>query len=78
MCPLNYYNDPTMTSNGKYCTKCITGCLACTTATACQSCQNVTDPITSIITNYFKAISIDSCEKSCLLGYFGNVLSNKC
>lgn len=39
-CPPNYFNDPNITVNFYYCTKCTAGCLTCTGGglTACQTC----------------------------------------
>ena len=77
-CPDNYYNDPTMTANYRYCTQCQAGCLTCDGAglTNCQTCQNATDNGTT--TNYYKEVSIDHCVAVCSNGYFGNAGTNIC
>jgi proprotein convertase subtilisin/kexin type 5 len=77
-CPPNYYNDPVMTSNYYYCTKCTSGCLTCTgpSLSNCQTCQNAT--ILGSPTNFFKDPTNSICNTTCRTGYFGNVLNNNC
>jgi len=78
-CPLNYYNDPVITSNYYYCTKCTAGCLSCSNSglNKCSSCQNVTAGNLSII-SYFKDNTGSFCVLTCSAGYFGNVINNNC
>lgn len=75
-CPLNYFNNLTLTANYYYCSQCIEGCLNCTGPglNNCYSCQNSTNGSVA----YFKNPTQSICGTSCTTGFYGNVTKNTC
>lgn len=46
-CPINYYNNYTVTANNYYCTHCEPGCYSCDGSglVHCQTCENVSTTV---------------------------------